>query len=115
MITAGGAGAGSGQVTFALAANTEARRRIGRIMVAGRLIEIEQAGAGGACAALPIALGQTVRDSITNADCSLPRATISGGFLSTGAGLATDRYSFRATAGEQIALNLLATRRGSFS
>jgi len=114
-ITTGASGAGNGNVTFALAANTDARRRVGGALVAGRVIEIEQAGAGGNCAVLPITPGQTVSGAITNADCGLPAPRFTSGFVLTGAGPATDRYSFRATAGELIALNLLVLRRTSFS
>ncbi|MBS1811622.1 MAG: pre-peptidase C-terminal domain-containing protein [Acidobacteria bacterium] len=86
------AGNSSGNVEYTLAPNTTGRSRTGGIFVSGQSIAIEQAATGGTCNPLPLTLGQTVSGSLDLSDC---RSSFVNSF-------ATDRYELKATAGQQL-------------
>jgi uncharacterized protein (TIGR03437 family) len=93
-ITTGATGAGNGAVNFTVAVNNSTSYRSGALTVAGQSFTIEQAGVGGSCVITPLTAGQTVNGSLTNADCR-SRVNLSSTYYA-------DRYSFIATAGQQL-------------
>ena len=99
---------GNGTVNFTVAANTGDDARRGALSVAGRVFTVDQAGAAGRCLAGEIAPGQSVSSVLSRADCQSRVRT--GNFA--GAVFYAERYSFDATAGQQVQLRASA---GSFA
>lgn len=91
-ITGAASGAGNGTVNIAVAANNTTVLRRATLTIATQVVTIEQAGTGGTCLPQPLTVNQPVMGSLGNADCQT-----------------TDRYSFTAMAGEQLAALLNTT------
>src|SRR5262249_60086726 len=81
-----------------IAENTGSTYRTGTITIAGQVFRIEQAGAGGSCLPIPVAPDQVVSGIINGADC---RSLVKVGQFTP---YFSDRYSFEASAGQQIAI-----------
>lgn len=109
-ITINGAdtGKGSGSVNFTVAANTGATLRAGTVFVGGEQLTIEQAGASGNCAPVPIAIGQTVNGTISNADCRATR------YFVPSVNFYADRYLLDFTAGQQFAVTVAGANLSPF-
>ncbi|HKY41846.1 MAG TPA: PQQ-binding-like beta-propeller repeat protein [Pyrinomonadaceae bacterium] len=95
-ITSGSNGGGNGTVSFSVASNG-GPQRTATIVVGGQVFSITQGG-GGACAATPISIGQTVNGNLTTNDCPL------------GDGTFYDTYSFNGTAGQQVAVSMTSSQ-----
>jgi uncharacterized protein (TIGR03437 family) len=99
-ITGGRERSGTGNISYAITANTSATARWGSIIVGGQIFVLEQAGTGGTngvagtCATNTITPGQTVTGVLSPADCR-PLAPDTGL-------LVADRYSFSGTAGQRV-------------
>ena len=87
-------GGGSTEISYRVAPNSGAYRT-GTLLVAGQTFTVEQAGAGGSCLPSQISAGQTVRGTLSAADCRSRRSVPGGTYY-------TDRYSFTAAAGQQV-------------
>lgn len=98
-ITAGNPGAGDGNVTFTVAANTDLLPRYGWIEAAGHPILIQQVGTAAGCRTEQIQRGFYYERSLTSADC---RSALSPDTFA-------DRYTFNAEAGQQVAISVLNT------
>ena len=99
-ITSGSNGAGDGTVNFSVASNS-GPQRTATIVVGGQVFTITQGG-GGACAATPISVGQTVNGNLTTNDCPL------------GDGTFYDPFSFSGTAGQQVAVSMTSSQFDTF-
>lgn len=99
-ITAGASGTGNGAVNFSVAANSGPQRSAS-IVVGGQIFNITQDG-GGACAATPISIGQTVNGNLSTSDCPLDDGTY------------YDVYSFSGTAGQQISVLMTSNEFDTF-
>jgi photosystem II stability/assembly factor-like uncharacterized protein len=94
-VNSGSPGTGTGTVNYSVAPNTGSNFRTGSVTIAGQLFTVSQSGTGSDCIVTPISFGQTVNGSLTANDCLSPfRARLA------------DRYSFNATAGQQVAISL---------
>lgn len=99
-ITSGASGSGNGTVTYSVQANTTTSFRSRTMTIAGRSFSVRQAGV---CRVTPITIGRTISTSLSTSDCWSPgRTGPSGPFYA-------DRYSFSATAGQQVAILLTST------
>ncbi|MBL8190020.1 MAG: hypothetical protein JNK38_18545, partial [Acidobacteria bacterium] len=98
-ITAGNQGAGDGNVTFIVTANTGALPRYGWIDVAGHPVLIQQVGNGAGCRTEQIQRGFYYERSLSPTDC---RSALSPHTFA-------DRYTFDALAGQQVAISVLNT------
>jgi len=94
-ITSGASGVSNGTVAFSVGPNGGPSRS-GSIVVGGQVFTVTQA-AGGACAPVPINVGQTVNGALSTNDCPL------------GDGSFYDGYSFSGTAGQQISVTMTAS------
>jgi uncharacterized protein (TIGR03437 family) len=101
-INSGASGAGPGTVSFTVAANPSITPRSARLLLNGQALLIEQAGAGGTCAAATIAPGQAVAGTLSQSDCRSLAKPTGGTFYG-------DRYSFTAAAGQQALINVAAS------
>ena len=98
-ITSAAASAGNGSVNFTVQPNTTPFTRIGSLLVAGRLVQITQAGNSAACTVAALNPSQPTAGSLSENGCrSLGR---SGGFA--------NHYTFFGQAGQRIALRTIAT------
>ncbi|MEP7338993.1 MAG: BACON domain-containing carbohydrate-binding protein [Acidobacteriota bacterium] len=93
-ITAGASGAGNGTVSFTVAANTLLNARTSNLTIAGQSYIVTQSGN---CVVTPITAGRIVSGTLSATDCPS---------LSRGASNYADRYSFTATAGQAVAIEL---------
>lgn len=99
------AGNGSQSLTFTVDPNTESAGRRAFIVVGsslsdttgGLLIPITQSGTGPDCSLTPISFGQTVGGTLTTTSCESPIR---------GNNFYAARYSFTASAGQQIAITM---------
>lgn len=89
-ITSGANGTGDGTINFSVAPNTDLLRS-GSIVAGTRVFTANQEG-GGVCAATPIAVGQTVNETLSTSDCLLD----DGSYV--------DVYSFSGTTGQRISI-----------
>ncbi len=103
-ITSGGSGTGSGTINYSVAANTNASSRTAFITFPGGSHRVDQAGGCLVTGTSPIAFGATVSGSLSVGDC-LSQMRLRPGNQRPYA----DRYSFSATAGQQLALTLSST------
>ncbi|HEX8998978.1 MAG TPA: LamG-like jellyroll fold domain-containing protein [Blastocatellia bacterium] len=93
-IGAGSSGTGNGSVSYAVEANTSLGYRVGKLLIAGQVLSVIQAGTGGNCTITPLVIPQTVNASWAPGDCP------------SGSGSLTDLYSFSGQAGQQVAISL---------
>ncbi len=93
-ISAGMSGTGNGTVSYAVEANTSLGYRLGKLLIAGQVLSVIQAGTGGNCTITPLVIPQTVNASWAPGDCP------------SGSGSLTDLYSFSGQAGQQVAISL---------
>ncbi len=98
-ITAGNQGAGDGNVTFTVTANTGSLPRYGWIDVAGHPVLIHQVGNGAGCLPEQVERGFYYERSLSPTDC---RSALSPYTFA-------DRYTFNALAGQQVAISILNT------
>jgi Metallo-peptidase family M12/Bacterial pre-peptidase C-terminal domain/Domain of unknown function (DUF4214) len=105
-----GGGSGPRSFSFNISANggTAGRRSFILIApsgansdIAGLRIPITQSGTGPDCSVTPISAGQTINGELTTSDCESPVRVANG--------LRTDRYTFNAAAGQQVAITLNTT------
>lgn len=94
-ILSGTQGAGTGRVEFTVEPNPSVNRRTASLVIAGRVVLIEQAGVAGSCTPRPILSGEPVSGSWSNSDC---RAQIRG------RNFAGDLYTFEGKAGQRLLL-----------
>lgn len=97
-VTPNTASSGSRRVEFTVLPNNSIFARQTRILAAGRVFTVQQAGLGGSCSLLTIAPNQTVSGSIDEADCPV--------FFDQGRPVYGKRYSFNGKAGEQVQITL---------
>jgi hypothetical protein len=100
-VTGGATGAGPGQFTVSVAANS-GRARSATLDIGGQFFNITQASSPTACNATPISIGQTVSGTLTDEDCA---AGQSGRTQA-----AMDRYFFAARAGQRIRITMSANQ-----
>ena len=93
-------GISSGNVEFTLTPNNTGRSRIGAMLISGQSFLLEQAATGGTCLSSPITPGQPVKGSLDVTDC-LSTYDVDA--------YATDRYSFNATVGQQLRVDVNPT------
>lgn len=96
-VTSAGSGSGLGSVTYSVSANPASAPRSGTITITGNTFTITQSGLPSGCDFIPISLGQTVGGVLSSASCRSSQR---------GANYFAGRYSFAASAGQQIALAL---------
>ncbi len=101
-------GKGGGAVNYSVAANTAATLRTGTILVGGQQLTIEQSGATGNCSPVPIAIGQSVSGTLSNADCRATRYYVPSVVYYA------DRYLLDFTAGQQFAITVAGTNLSPF-
>lgn len=87
-------GNGNSRVEFTVTPNNTIFTRQGRILAAGRIFTVQQAGLGGACSPLAITPNRTVTGSIDEADCPA--------FFDQGRPVYGKNYTFSGKAGEQV-------------
>jgi hypothetical protein len=101
-----GGGSGPRSINFTVDPNTAAAGRMAFILVepsspnfsfGGIKLLITQSGTGPDCSLTPIAPGQTVNGDLSTNDCQSPVR---------GNGFYTDRFSFTAVAGQQVAITV---------
>lgn len=95
-ITSGGTGSSEGSVSYTIAPNPSAGPRTGTLTIAGHIFIIIQTGANQSCSTTPMSIGQSLSGMLRPGNC---RSVLSED-------LYADRYSFTATAGQQIAISL---------
>lgn len=96
----GGRFSGNGILAFAVAPNNSTVLRRAVLTVAGQVVTVDQAGAGGNCLPVPIIAGQSATGTLNGADCRSSLTSTQGYFA--------DWYSFTALAGDQIAVSASA-------
>ncbi|MBS1791708.1 MAG: VCBS repeat-containing protein [Acidobacteria bacterium] len=94
---AGTSGTGSGTINYTVEANISLGYRVGRLLIAGQVLTVVQAGTGSNCPITPLVIPQTVNASWAVGDCT------------SGSGSLTDLYSFNGQAGQQVAISLTTT------
>lgn len=92
-VTSGSSGTANGSVTLSVAANATTASRTGTVTIAGQTFTVVQASSLPACQATAIQVGQTVSGSLSSGCSSALRP-----------GRNAARYSFNATAGQQVVI-----------
>jgi uncharacterized protein (TIGR03437 family) len=99
-VNSGANATGSGAVGYRVAANTSPNPRYGKLIVAGRTVNVTQFGDPSACAITPINTGQFVSGYSGSDSCS---SIVNGGDYWG------ERYSFSGTAGAGVALQFVSS------
>ena len=104
-INSGASGTGNGTVVYTATVNTGTARSA-TLSVAGKSFVVNQAApAGAACDPLNLVAGVTASGSLASGDCTQG---------ARGSSYYTDRYSFTATAGQKVSLQLSSSAFDSF-
>ena len=103
-----GSATGSQSLNFSVQANTNAVGRrafliVGTVFGDGLSIPITQSGTGPDCSLTPIGFGQTINGTLAIGDCVSPSSSVYA-----------DRYSFSASAGQEVAISASFPNRGAF-
>jgi hypothetical protein len=98
-ITSGNNGSANQTVSYSVAPNQSFRTRTGTITIVGQTFTVTQAGADCSLTPMPISVGQTINGELTLSDC------LSG---VTTERISADRYSFSASAGDQVSILLVS-------
>ena len=101
-------GTGSQSFNFTVQANTSTAERrafliVGTVFGDGLSIPITQSGTGPDCSLTPIGFGQTINGTLATSDCVSPSSNVFA-----------DRYSFSASAGQEVAISASVPNRGAF-
>jgi Metallo-peptidase family M12/Bacterial pre-peptidase C-terminal domain/Putative binding domain, N-terminal len=99
---------GSQSLNFTVQANTSTPGRrafliVGTVFGDGLSIPITQSGTGPDCSLTPIGMGQTINGTLATSDCVSPSSNVFA-----------DRYSFSASAGQEVAISASFPNRGAF-
>ncbi|MBX3278316.1 MAG: pre-peptidase C-terminal domain-containing protein [Acidobacteria bacterium] len=91
-------------IVWSVDPNPSAEPRLGFVIIAGQSVTVFQAGTPAACASLPITAGQPIDGALTAADC---RSVYD-------ADAYADRYTFTASASQQVSISLTSNSFDTF-
>lgn len=104
-LTSSANGTGNGSVTYSIGANTGSSARVGTIIAANQTFTVTQAGLVAGCTQIGIGLGQTVSGTLNSASCASQQR---------GAAYYAARYSFYASAGQQLTISATSQTLDSY-